>query len=335
MGAPQEKQESSNSLWNSLPSVMGIVSLPVTAPINAAKFTYRTGTAAYGKLVGKERELCGKVVMITGASSGLGEALAHALYKRGCRLILAARNIKKLEEIKETLIKFYQPPEVYLPMVVKLDLENINGIPTVVKHILANTGKIDVLINNAGISYRGSSMDTDVSVDIKVMVVNYFGQIALTKAVLPDMLDRKSGHIVSIGSIQGKMAIPYRSCYTASKHALQAFFDTLRAEIADSNVKVTVVSPGYIATNLSVNAITSDGSLHGEMDATTASGMKPSYVAEKVVDSIIWKQEDVILAPLLHRLVICLRVLMPSLYRYIMRLRADKQKYIILKKIKY
>jgi len=202
MGAPQEKQESTNSLWNSLPSVMGIVSLPVTAPINAAKFTYRTGSAAYGKLLGKDRELNGKVVLITGASSGLGEAMAHAFYKRGCRLILAARNTQKLDEIKETLIKFYKPPEVHLPMVVKLDLEDINGIPTVVKQILANTGKVDVLINNAGISYRGTAVNTDISVDIKLMVVNYFGQIALTKAVLPGMIERKSGHIVSIGSIQ-------------------------------------------------------------------------------------------------------------------------------------
>nr|XP_053650235.1 dehydrogenase/reductase SDR family protein 7-like [Cherax quadricarinatus] len=224
--------------------------------------------------------------------------------------------------------KIFQPPELHVPTIVKLDLENINSIPGMVDNLLKTHGHIDVLINNAGISFRGAAIDTDISVDIKLMVVNYFGQVALTKAILPSMVERKSGHLVAVSSVQGKLAIPYRSCYTASKHALQGFFDSLRAEVADSGVLVTVVSPGYISTNLSLNAVTGDGSLYGTMDATTASGMSPEKVAEHIVGSLINGYEELVLAPLSHRLAIILHTLAPSLISRIMKSRALSQKYM-------
>lgn len=314
------------AIWSSLPWFIGWATLTAMGPVVAVRMIYRSLQMVISQAFFADKALCGKRVLITGASSGLGEAIAHAFYKRGARLILASRNTEKLNEIKETLLQTYKPPELHVPTIVKLDLEELSTIPVVVKDLLKSLGHIDVLINNAGISYRGAAMNTDVSVDIKLMVVNYFGQVALTKAVLPSMLKNKSGHIVAISSVQGKVAIPYRSCYAASKHALQGFFDSLRAEVADSNVRVSVISPGYISTNLSVNAITGDGSAYGTMDVTTASGMKPEKVAEQIIGCLISGYEELVLAPVSHQLAIILRTLTPSLISRIMKSRAVSQK---------
>lgn len=131
------------------------------------------------------------------------------------------------------------------------------------KSILSIANHIDILVNNAGISCRGNVLTTDLEVYQQLMLTNFFGQVALTKAILPSMVDKRSGHIVVVSSVQGVMAIPSRSAYAASKHATQAFFDSLRAEVADYNVNVTVVSPGYIKTELSLNALTGSGGKYG------------------------------------------------------------------------
>lgn len=326
------KNACSVASWNSLPWILGWATLTIMGPLFAAKVAYRTLQVMITRALSTKKALCGKVVLITGASSGLGEALAHALYKCGVRLILASRNTEKLENIKETLLKTYKPPELHVPTVIKLDLEDLNSIPAVVEEIVASHGHIDILINNAGISYRGIAAETDISVDIKLMVVNYFGQVALTKAILPLMIKRKMGHIVAVSSVQGKLAIPYRSCYTASKHALQGFFDSLRAEVAESKVKVTVISPGYIATNLSLNSVTGNGSVYGEMDETTKGGMSPEYVADSIVGCLVNGCEELLLAPVLHHLAVILRTLSPSLITRIMRRRAATQRNTYLHK---
>ncbi|XP_064113288.1 dehydrogenase/reductase SDR family protein 7-like isoform X1 [Macrobrachium nipponense] len=314
------------ALWSSLPWLIGWATLTMMGPVLAARVLYRAYNVVVDKVFYNDKALCGKVIMITGASSGLGEAMAHALYKRGARLILASRSVDKLTKLKDTLLKSYVPPELHMPSVVQLDLEDLNNIAVVAKELIRVHGHIDVLINNAGISYRGAVVDTDISVDIKLMVINYFAQVALTKALLPTMLERGSGHIIAVGSVQSKLAIPYRSCYTASKHAMQGFFDSLRAEVADRNVKVSVINPGYISTNLSLNAVTGDGSTYGNMDATTASGMKPEEVAEQIVSCIISGYEELVLAPLSHRVAINLRTISPSLLSRVMKRRAAKQK---------
>lgn len=154
-------------------------------------------------------------------------------------------------------------PNTFPPVIVSLDLTDITSLPGKVAEILNIFGHIDILINNGGISVRSDIMSTAMDVDIKVMLVNYFGTVAMTKAVLPSMIERKEGKIVCVSSVQGKFAIPYRSSYTASKHALQAFCDSLRAEMDEHNVSVTVVSPGYINTSLSMNALTGNGKAYG------------------------------------------------------------------------
>ncbi|XP_075220389.1 dehydrogenase/reductase SDR family protein 7-like [Lycorma delicatula] len=267
-------------------------------------------------------KLQGKVVVITGASSGLGEALAHVFYKAGCKVILIARRENELARVKNDLLSLHPTIPTHPPVIISMDLSELNDIAGHVKKILAVYNKVDILINNAGISYRGEIISTKVDVDIKVMLINYFGQIALTKALLPSMVELRSGHIVAISSIQGRIALPYRSAYTASKHALQAFCDTLRAEVAGHNIKVTVVSPGYIRTNLSVNAVTGSGQQYGVLDETTAGGYSPQSVAEQILDGVADDKNELLISPASPRIAIFLRTVCPSLYFLVMKKRA-------------
>lgn len=265
-----------------------------------------------------------KVVMITGASSGLGEALAHVFYGCGCRLILVARRKTELERVKSTLMDKHCTVPTHPPIILPLDLTDINSLQPEVYKVLTIHGRIDILINNAGISYRGEIINTNVDVDIKVMLTNYFAQIALAKAVLPTMLKQQCGHIICISSVQGKISIPYRSAYAASKHALQAWCDACRAELAEQNIQVTIINPGYIKTALSLNAVTGSGETYGVMDAATEQGYSPEYVAKKVLKAVLRKEKDVIIAPMTPRYAILLRSLVPSLYFWIMEKRAKK-----------
>ena len=210
------------------------------------------------------------------------------------------------------------------PVIITLDLTDLNALPDKVQQVLDIHGRIDILCNNAGISVRSNAIDTKIDVDIRIMHVNYFGTVALTKAVLPSMIKRKEGRILCIGSIQGKFGIPQRSAYAASKHALQAFCDSLRAEISENNVKVTLISPGYINTSLSLNALTGSGSAYGEMDAATAAGADPLETSQEILRAILSDKKDVILAPLSPRLGYYIRFICPSVFFWIMEQRAKK-----------
>ncbi|XP_071450863.1 dehydrogenase/reductase SDR family protein 7-like [Hetaerina americana] len=272
------------------------------------------------------RSLQKKVVLITGASSGLGEALAHSFYLRGCKLILAARRKDELERVKQDLLRLKRQVGVtYPPVAMLLDLSDLNSLPKFVQDVHAIHGQIDILVNNAGISHRGDAISTSMDVHAKVMIVNYLGHVALTKAVIPAMVEKHSGHIVAISSVQGRFALPYRSAYSASKHALQAFCDSLRAEVAENGISITVVSPGYIRTSLSLNALTPNGTAHGVMDETTAAGMEPEKIAEMVVNEVARGHSgDLIVSGTLPHLAILFRTLIPSLYFWIMNNRARR-----------
>ncbi|KAJ0000849.1 hypothetical protein NQD34_005869 [Periophthalmus magnuspinnatus] len=268
------------------------------------------------------------VVVITGASSGLGKECAQVFHSAGARLILCGRDGSRLQQVVleltskslQTQIKHAHPPKM-----VVFDLADTAAVGRAAEEILACYGHIDVIINNAGISNRGNILDTQLSVQRDVMETNYFGPIALTQALLPSMVQRRSGHIVAISSVQGKIAIPYRSAYAASKHAMQAYFDCLRAEINQYGIPVTVISPGYIKTNLSINAITGDGTKHGVLDKTTAAGWEPRDVALAVLRAVRLKSKDVVLAGLTPTLAIYLRTLWPGLFFKIMSSRARKE----------
>ncbi|CAH1104410.1 unnamed protein product [Psylliodes chrysocephalus] len=313
----KNRMSEAKKLYESL-SLVGSVSLAISLPW----IIFRVCKALY--LQKGLNELFGKVVVITGASSGLGEALAHEFYKQGCQVVLCARRRQELDRVRTDLLHTHSTIQTHPPIILPLDLSNIDSLAENVKKIIAVTGKIDILINNGGVSHRGSVLSTQTNVDMKIMMVNYFGTTALTKATLPDMVKRKEGHIVFISSVQGLVALPERSAYSASKHALQAFSDSLRAEVSAYNVFVTVVSPGYIKTNLSLNALTGSGASYGQMDQTTTNGYSPEYVAKKIVKAVAEKKKEIVISTLLPKLAIFLRKYLPFLYFFVMVKRAKK-----------
>lgn len=229
-----------------------------------------------------------KVVWITGASSGIGEATAYQFAQEGAKLILSARREEELLRVKKNTN--LPPNQVFI---LPIDIEKMEQIPAKAKQAIEHFGKIDVLFNNAGISQRGSVLETDMVVYQKIMNLNFFGVIALTKAVLPFMQAQKSGNIAVTSSVSGKLATPMRSGYCASKHALHGFFDALRSEVYQDNVNITLICPGYIHTNISYNAVAADGSKFGKMDENQANGMSPEECAKGIVKAIYANKQEV------------------------------------------
>ena len=228
-----------------------------------------------------------QVVWITGASSGIGEALAVAWSREGARVVLSARNAAELERVRQACAH----PERHL--VRPLDLMDETAIKQAASHVLRELGRVDVLVHSGGVSQRALVADTDVATDRAIMDLNYFGTIVLTKAVLPSMLARKSGHLVPISSVIGHVGIPLRSAYAASKHALHGFFDALRAETEKDGIRVTIVCPGYIRTKVSQNALRGDGSRYGTTDDTHTDAMLPEVAAPRIVDGVARGKREV------------------------------------------
>ncbi|XP_073489160.1 dehydrogenase/reductase SDR family member 7B isoform X1 [Aquarana catesbeiana] len=267
------------------------------------------------------------VVVITGATSGLGKECAKVFYKAGAQLVLCGRSEERLKDLINELSRMPKGTmQMYKPQMVIFDLSDVEAVTSAATEILQLAGKVDILINNAGISYRGTIRNTKISVDRMIMDTNYFGPVALTKALLPSMINNKRGHIVAISSIQGKISIPFRSAYSASKHATQAFFDCLRAEMAPHEIDVTVISPGYIQTSLSLNAVTEDGSKYGVMDKTTAEGRTPEEVAQIVLRAVGERSKEVLIAGLVPTLAVYLRPLAPKIFFSLMAARAKKER---------
>ncbi len=221
-------------------------------------------------------------VWITGASSGIGEALAIAWSHDGARLILSARRRSELERVAKLC-----PGET---IVLPFDLTDEKQIAAAA----AGAGPVDILIHSGGVSQRSLTKDTSLATDRALMDVNYFGTVALTKAVLPSMLARKSGHIVSVSSVMGYIGTPLRSAYAASKHALHGFFDSLRAEVEKDGIYVTLVCPGYVRTNVSINALTGDGTPFGRMDETHDKAIRPEKAARIIIDGVARRKHEVI-----------------------------------------
>lgn len=228
-----------------------------------------------------------KVIWLTGASSGIGEALAYELSLKGYKLILSARNKKQLISVKE---KCKYPDCV---AVLPLDLADFGTVSYSVKTAVSIYGKIDILINNAGISQRSLIIDTDLKVYEKLTNVNYLGTVALTKEVLPHFISKRSGHFVTVTSLMGKFGSPYRSGYCAAKHALHGFFDVLRMEHDKDGIDVTLVCPGFVQTKVAINALIGDGSSQNRNDSATEQGMPPEIFARKMILAIEQKKYEV------------------------------------------
>lgn len=225
--------------------------------------------------------LPGKVVWITGASSGIGEAIAYALAKKGCQLILSSRNTNQLNKVKEQT-QLADDKVMVLP----IDLENYRDASEWVKKVMNKFNRIDVLVNCAGLSQESLALETSPEVENKLMNINYFGNVALAKAVAPVMKQQKSGRIAVITSILGKFGLPRLSTYAATKHALYGFYDSFRLELVDDNVSVLLVSPGFINTNVALHAVTGDGSLYNKNSPAQENGMKTEVFAQKFITAL-------------------------------------------------
>jgi short-subunit dehydrogenase len=229
-----------------------------------------------------------KVVWSTGATSGIGEALACSLSEAGAALVLSSNEPERLEEVRDRCAN--RPAHTILP----LDLSEWDTLAPKAAEVLSLFGRVDILVNNAGVSHRSLAKDTVLAVDRKVMDIDYFGHIALTKAVLPSMRQRRSGHIVVTTSLAGLIPVPYRTAYCAAKHALHGFFDTLRVEVWDDNVKVTLVCPAQVRTNISYRALAGDGSEYGKMDPLIEAGMSPEACAGAIIKAIVKGKQQIL-----------------------------------------
>lgn len=231
----------------------------------------------------------GKIVWITGASSGIGEALVYAFVKRGACVIASSNEPSELERVKNSCGKF-SGTIVCIPF----DLADTSGINKIVAEQLNRSGRIDYLLNIGGISQRATIEETPLWLDRKIMEINYFGTIALTKAVLPYMIRQRSGHILATSSISGRFGFPLRSAYSASKQALHGFFETLHIENKRNNIRASVIIPGRVRTKISFRALDSEGKEQGKMDPGLAKGITPEKAAETIIRGIIRNKREIL-----------------------------------------
>lgn len=230
-------------------------------------------------------EFKGKTVWITGASSGIGKALAIKLGSLGANLVLSSRKEGQLMEVAQ-LCK----TEV---LVLPLDLEKSSNFPEKVVKVVSKFKSIDLLINNGGISQRSRAYETNIEVDRKIMEVNYFGTIALTKSILPVMQKQKSGHIATISSSSGKFGFFLRSSYSASKFAQVGFFESLRLEEEKNNIFISIVFPFLVKTNISFNAISENGIANLKNDPLIEKGISPEKCAQDIIDGIMDQKKEI------------------------------------------
>jgi dehydrogenase/reductase SDR family protein 7B len=231
-----------------------------------------------------------KIIWITGASSGIGEALVYECAKQGARIVLSARRLEELNRVARQS-KLHEDDFIILPF----DLSDTGCANAYVETILRKFGRIDVLINNGGQSQRAEAIDTTADTERKLFEINYFSAVNLSKAVLPVMLKNAEGKIVVISSIAGKFGFYLRSTYSAAKHALYGYFESLRLEIEKKGVSVLIVSPGKIKTNVSLNAEAGAGNSHNKMDESHENAMSAEECARQIVDAILDEKEEVLI----------------------------------------
>jgi dehydrogenase/reductase SDR family protein 7B len=254
-----------------------------------------------------------KVIWITGASSGIGGALVFELAKQGAKIILSARNESALHAVAQ---KANLTPENYL--VIPFDLADTGKADSYVQQIIQKFNRIDVLINNGGMSQRGEAIVTTTETERNLFEINYFAQVALAKAVLPIMIKQRSGQITVVSSIAGKFGFYLRSSYSAAKHALHGYFESLRLEVEKNNIQVLLVCPGKIKTNISNNAILADGSKHAKMDESHVDAMTADECAKKILIAIETNKQEILIGGK-EILIVYIKRFFPKLFYKIVR----------------
>jgi short-subunit dehydrogenase len=231
----------------------------------------------------------GKVAWITGASSGIGESLVLEFARRGATVIASSNDSAGIDRVKAACGD--NSSKVHC---VPFDLSDTSGITEIVEKQLNISGRIDFLLNIGGISQRARIDETPLWLDRKIFEINYFGTIALTKAVLPYMVKQQSGHILATSSISGRFGFPLRSAYSASKQALHGFFETLYLENKKFNIRSSVIIPGRVRTAISIHALNSEGKEHGKLDEGQAKGILPEKAAEIIIRGIVRNKREIL-----------------------------------------
>jgi NADP-dependent 3-hydroxy acid dehydrogenase YdfG len=228
-----------------------------------------------------------KVVWVTGASSGFGFELARAFAKEGAQLVVSARREKNLKEL-ERLLGHKRVA------VVPLDITDEGSIAASVEKVLEKFERVDVLFNNAGLSQRSLAQETELKVYRQLMDTNFFGAVALTQALLPTFIKQRFGHIAVTSSVVGKFGAPLRSGYSAAKHALHGYFDSLRFEVAQFHIKVTIVVLGSVKTEISLVALKGDGKPYDQMDLMQTQAPTAQDLMGDVIDGLIAGKRELI-----------------------------------------
>ncbi|XP_043957225.1 dehydrogenase/reductase SDR family member 7C-B-like isoform X5 [Gambusia affinis] len=258
-----------------------------------------------------------KVVVITDASSGLGKVCAGVFHRGGARLILCGKNWEKLEELADELENASDPTVTFPPKLVLLDFGDMDSMAAAVAEVLDCYGCLDILIFNSSMKVKAPAQSLSLETDKLLMDNNYFGPITLAKGVLPSMVSRRSGHLLLVNSIQGKIAVPFRTAYAASKHAVQAFFDCLRAEVEEFGVSVSTINHTFISCS-AAPAPASRALLGPLLFSRKPGGVSPDEVAAEIVRTLSNKRKEVLIAPSLPKMAIYARSFFPNVFFAVM-----------------
>ncbi|ELK31848.1 Dehydrogenase/reductase SDR family member 7C [Myotis davidii] len=294
--------------------VTAVLALPLLLlGISGLLFIYQEVSRLWSKSVVQN-----KVVVITDAISGLGKECARVFHTGGARLVLCGKNWERLENLYDALISAADPSKTFTPKLVFLDLADISCVQDVAKEVLGCYGCVDILVHNASLKVKGPADKISLELDRRIMDANYFGPITLTKGLvilLPNMISRRTGQIVLVNNIQGKLGIPFRTAYAASKHAALGFFDCLRAEVEEYDVVVSTVSPTFIR---SYHAHPGQGSWEASIykffSRKLTYGAHPVDVAEEVMRTVRRKKQEVFMANPIPKAAVYVRTFFPEFF---------------------
>lgn len=264
----------------------------------------------------KQDSLDSKVVWITGASSGLGAALAKECALQGAQVVLTARRLDELEKVRVSLLN----PDQHL--CICADISNESQVRQAYEQVIQHKGRIDWLINNAGLSQRALIADTNMHTERAIMEIDYFSQVFLTKTVLPTFLAQQSGRIVFVSSVAGLLGTQYRASYSAAKAAIHMWANSLRAEVAHDGVEVSVIFPGFVKTNVSFNALDGAGKPQGYQDQAIEQGLAPDLFAKTVVSALLKGDEYIVVGGRKEKMGVLMSRLSPKiLYKMIRKVK--------------
>ncbi|XP_066498864.1 dehydrogenase/reductase SDR family member 7C-B [Hoplias malabaricus] len=288
-----------------------VLLVPVVVVVTAGIFYIYT---AILRLLNKT-SLLNKVVLITNALSALGTECAIHFHKAGARLILCGKNWEKLEALAEQLTNESDPTlQTFPPKLVELDFSDMESMPEVVSDVLDCYGCLDICIFNSSLKVKAPAQTLSLEMDKLIMDANYFGPITLVKGVLPSMMTRRSGHIILVNSIQGKLAVPFRATYSASKHAVQAFFDCLRAEVQEYGISVTTLSHTFITANRLLKQSTATKSVLPVLSRQKSHGVSPEEMATELLHTLSSRKKEVIMAHSVSKAAIYARSFFPNFF---------------------